>query len=190
METWRIARDWRLGALVPEVSDDSIKEASAKIIEAFPKDGKLIYHPCHRLVLNFNTTNDVKICIPRETLVVEGEDATSPYTLSLFNLAHGRSARTWGELIDAVGGADEKWLTDLNERFVSALKEQLFSPSKTTPMQLMDPYSGRRRRSYRPILYEIVREGRQYHNDADPAPGRLLQITIVLDPVAGTDDGS
>jgi hypothetical protein len=185
-ETWRIARDWRLGALSPEVSDDIIKEASDKIIEAFPKDGKLIHHPCHRLVLNLDAINDVKICIPREALVVEGEDATSPYTLSLFNLAHGRSARTWGELIDTVGGADEKWLTDLNERFVASLKKQLFSPSKTTPMQLMDPYSGLRRRSYRPILYEIVREGGRYHNDADPVPGRLLLITIILDPVAET----
>jgi hypothetical protein len=195
-ETWRIAKEWRLGALVPQVPRGVIKQASAAIIEAFPKDGigdlRVHYYPCHRLVLDLSATNDVKKCIPHEALVIEGEGATSTYTLTLFNLAHGQRARTWGELVAAAGGVDEKWLTDLNERFVAALKEQLFLPSKTTPMQLLDPHSGLRRRRYRPILYQIVREGRpRSHADAVPTRGgRPLQITIVLDPVAGIDEGS
>jgi hypothetical protein len=193
-ETWRIAREWRLGALVPEVSCESIKEASDKIIKAFPKGGMgdLTYHPCHRLVLDLGAIKDVGKVIPHDARVIEGEGATSTYTLSLFNLAHGRRVRTWGELVKAVRNTDATWLTDLDDRFVAALDEQLFSPSKTTPMQLLDPYSGLRRRSYRPILYQIVREGTpRLHADAGSAPGgRPLQITIVLDPVAGTDEGS
>src|SRR4030095_5403636 len=65
-ETWRIAREWRLGALVPEVSCESIKEASDKIIKAFPKGGMgdLTYHPCHRLVLDLGAIKDVGKVIP------------------------------------------------------------------------------------------------------------------------------
>jgi hypothetical protein len=192
-QTWQIAKEWRLGTLVPQVSRGVIEQASADIIEAFPKGGlgdlRVHYYPCHRLVLDLRATKDVKTCIPPEALVIEGEGATSTYTLTLFNLAHGQRTWTWAELVAAAGGADEKWLIDLNERFVAALKEQLFPPSKTTPMQLLDPYSGLRRRSYRPILYQIIREGGpRVHADAVPAPGgRPLQITIVLDPVTGTD---
>jgi hypothetical protein len=198
-ETWRIAKDWRLGALLPrvpqkkieEASDNIIKAFSPKIIEALPDVGKedLIYHPCHRLVLDLGTIETIEAGIPREALVVEGDGATSNFTLTLFNLTHGRLARTWGDLVDAAGGADATWLTDLDQHFVAALHEELFSPS-TSMIQLWDTWH-LHRRSYRAILYQIVREGHRLGVGASPVPlGRPLQVTIVLDPVSGTDQGS
>jgi hypothetical protein len=167
-ETWRVAREWRLGALVPRVPQRSIEEASAHIIEAFspkiieplPDVGKedLIYYPCHRLVLDLSAIQKIEACIPREALVVQGDGATSNFTLTLFNLARGRLARTWGDLVDAAGGGDTTWLTDLDQHFVAALHEELFLPS-TSMIQLWDTWR-LHRRSYRTILYQVVREGR------------------------------
>ena len=199
-ETWRVAKEWRLGALVPRVpqksieaaSGDIIKAFSPKIIEALPDAGKedLIYHPCHRLVLDLGSIEKIEAGIPREALVVEGDGATSNFTLTLFDLACGRLARTWGDLVDAVGGGDTTWLTDLDQHFVAALHEKLFLPS-TSMIELWDTWH-LHRRSYRAILYEIVREGRpRLGAGARPAPlGRPLQVTIVLDPVSGTNQGS
>jgi hypothetical protein len=199
-ETWRVAKEWRLGALVPRVpqksieraSDDIIKAFSPKITEALDDVGKedLIYHPCHRLVLDLGAIEKIEAGIPREALVVGGDGATSNFTLTLFNLACGRLARTWGDLVDAAGGGDTTWLTDLDQHFVAALHEELFSPSKSM-VQLWDTWH-LHRRSYRAILYKIVREGRpRLGAGASPAPlGRPLQVTIVLDPVSGTDQGS
>jgi len=198
-ETWRVAKEWRLGALVPRVpqksidgaSDNIIKAFSAKIIEASPDVGKedFIYHPCHRLVLDLGAIEKIEAGIPREALVVEGDGATSNFTLTLFNLAFGRLARTWGDLVDAAGG-DTTWLTDLDQHFVAALHEELFLPA-TSMIQLWDTWL-LHRRSYRAILYEIVREGRPRSGaGASPAPlGRPLQVTIVLDPVPETNQGS
>jgi TIR domain-containing protein len=189
-ETWRIARDWRLGALAPRVARGIVEQASTEIIEAFAGGalGDLTYYPCHRLVLDLGAIEDVGAGIPRDALIIEGDGATSAYTLTLFNLAHGQRARTWGELVDAAGGADASWLDELDHHFVDALNEQLFSPS-TTMIQLWDPWR-LRRRGYRPILYAIAREGRpRSQGDAVPARGgRPLKVTIVLDPVAGTDE--
>jgi hypothetical protein len=141
-------------------------------------------------VLDLGAIENVAAGIPHEAAIVEGDRATSAYTLTLFNLAHGQRARTWGDLVDAAGGAAASWLTELDQHFVAALNEQLFSPS-TTMIELWDPWR-LRRRGYRPILYEIVREGGgRPQGDAVPARGgRPLQVTIVLDPVAGTDEGS
>jgi len=199
-ETWRVAKEWRLGALVPRVpqksiegaSGDMIKAFSPKIVEALPDAGKedLIYHPCHRLVLDLGSIEKIEAGIPREALVVEGDGATSNFTLTLFDLACGRLARTWGDLVDAVGGGDTTWLTDLDQHFVAALHEKLFLPS-TSMIELWDTWH-LHRRSYRAILYQIVREGRpRLGAGARPAPlGRPLQVTIVLDPVSGTNQGS
>ena len=198
-ETWRVAKEWRLGALVPRVpqksiegaSDDIIKAFSPKITEALPDVGKedLIYHPCHRLVLDLSTIEKIEAGIPREALVVEGDGATSNFTLTLFNLACGRLARTWGDLVDAAGGGDMTWLTDLDQRFVAALREELFMPS-TSMILLWDTWH-LHRRSYRAILYQIVRGRPRLGAGASPAPiGRPLEVTIVLDPVAGTNQGN
>ena len=141
-------------------------------------------------MLDLPTSENIEAGIPREALVVEGDGGTSNFTLTLFNLAYGRLARTWGDLVEAAGGADAPWLTDLDRHFVAALREELFSPTTTT-IQLWDTWH-LHRRSYRAILYQIVREGRRgLSAGAGRAPlGRPWQVTIVLDPVAGTDQGS
>ena len=199
-ETWRVAKEWRLGALVPRVPQKKIEAACDTIIQAFvpmvveaaPDVCKehLIYHPCHRLVLDLGTVEKIEAGVPREAVVVEGDGATSNFTLALFNLARGRLARTWGDLVDAGGGADAAWLSELDRHFVAALHEELFSPS-TSMIQLWDTWR-LHRRSYRAILYRIVREGRSGMGaGASPGPlGRPLQVTIVLDPVSGTDQKS
>ena len=186
-ETPRVARNWRSGALVSRIHQEMVEKAAAELIEAFPAGGaaNLTYHPCHRLVLDLGAIENMPAGIPPEAPVIEGDGATSPFTLTLFNLASGRR-RTWGEMVAAAGGAGASWLTELDERFVAALNEQLFSPTTTT-LQLWDPWRVHQR-SYRPILYQIVREGKPRSGaDAGPANGgRPLQVTILLDPVAGT----
>ena len=69
--------------------------------------------------------------------------------------------------------------------FAAALREELFSPSRTTPMPLVDAYTGQHKRSYRPVLYEILREPAGPH-DGGPDLLRPLQVTLILDPVAET----
>jgi hypothetical protein len=190
-ETWRIADEWRLGALVPRIQHATIQQAAAEIVAAFPEGDleDVTYYPCHRLVLDLGVVEHVGEGIPDNALVIEGEGGTSNYTLSLFNLASGRRTRTWGELVAAAGGADSPWRADLDQRFVAALNEQLFSPTATT-MPLLDPWR-KHKRSYRPILYQVIREGSRRHSAGSvPVPGgRPLKITIVLDPVPGTDQG-
>jgi hypothetical protein len=190
-ETWRVAKKWRLGALAPKISSESVEKVAQEIVRTFPKEARasqgmlLSHYPCHRVVLDLRAVDDVKAGIPRAARVVEGDGATSAFTMSLFNLTRGLRARTWGDLVDAAGGGDSTWAADLDFRFAAALDEQLFSPSKTTPMPLVDAYTGLRKRSYRPVLYEIVRErtsGHDGNNGADTF--RPLQVTIVLDPVA------
>lgn len=194
-ETWRVAKEWRLGALVPEVLPKSIEGVSDAIIEAFrPKSIEAlpdVDYPCHRLVLDLSAIEKIEekieAGIPREARVVEGDGATSNFTLTLFNLTGRRLARTWGDLVDAADGGDTTWLTDLDRHFVAALHEELFLPS-TSMVQLWDTWR-LHRRTYRAILYQIVREGRpRLGAGSSPAPPtRLLQVTIVLDPVSGTN---
>jgi TIR domain len=189
-ETWRVAKEWRLGALFPRVPYGAIEKMSAEIIEAFPPGGvgDLIYYPCHRVVLDLSAIENVGATIPLEATVIEGESATSPYTLTLFNLAHGRRARVWRDLVEAAGGMGAQWLEDLDRRFAAALNEQLFSPSATM-IQLWDPWR-RHRRGYRPTLYQVVRDGRPQSlaGTGPAAGGRPLQITIVLEPMAEAAD--
>jgi hypothetical protein len=193
VETWRVALKWRQGALAPAVAADEVAAAAAAIVADFPQEAgrapaqasNFTHYPCHRVVLDLRDVSDVQGSIPRQARVVEGEGATSTFTLSLFNLTRGVRARTWGDLVDATGSTDAStWLADLDDRFAAALKEQLFSPAKTTPMPLVDAHTGQRRRSYRPVLYEIQRELAAGFSDAThPAALRPLQVTIILDPV-------
>lgn len=193
-ETWRVARKWRLGALAPAITPEILAEATSQIVSQFPMapsagavaapPAQLTHYPCHRVVLDLRAISGIATGIPRQARVVEGEGATSTFTLSLFNLTRGLRARTWGDLVDTTGATDSKWLNDLDERFAAALKEQLFSPAKTTPMPLVDSHTGLRKRSYRPILYEILREpASATDSGAEPDALRPLQVTIVLDPV-------
>jgi hypothetical protein len=191
-ETWRVAPKWVQGPLEPAIAAESLAVAAATMVAEFPKEagvaqaaaGNLTHYPCHRVVLDLRALDGVQDGIPREARVVEGEGATSTFTLSLFNLTRGLRARTWGDLVDAAGSTESTWLEDLDYRFAAALKEQLFSPSKTTPMPLVDAHTGQHRRGYRPVLYEIQREpAAGFGGDAQPATLRPLQITIILDPV-------
>ena len=191
-ETWRVALKWRQGALEPTIATERLAAAAEQIVAGFPKaadtvqapSGNLTHYPCHRVVLDLRAVSDVQGGIPREARVVEGDGATSTFTLSLFNLTRGLRERTWGDLVDAAGSTGSTWLADLDFRFAAALHEQLFSPSKTTPMPLMDSHTGLRRRSYRPVLYEILREPASgFGSSAQPQALRPLQVTIVLDPV-------
>jgi len=192
-ETWRVALKWRLGALEPAVPAEQLAAAAETIVAGFPsapdavqaQTGNLTHYPCHRVVLDLRAVKEVQAGIPREARVVEGEGATSTFTLSLFNLTRGLRERTWGDLVDATGSTGSSWLADLDYRFAAALHEQLFSPAKTTPMPLVDSHTGLRRRSYRPVLYEIQREPAfGLGAAANPQAMRPLQVTIVLDPVA------
>lgn len=83
------------------------------------------------------------------------------------------------------GSTESTWLADLDFGLAVALKGQLFSPSKTTTMPLVDAHTGQRRRSYWPVLYEIQREpAAGFGGDVTPQAMRPLKVTIVLDPVA------
>jgi len=189
-ETWLISRPWRRGPLAANIADSCVEDVTQRILAHFPAAAgsapisHFAHHPCHRVVLDLRTLQGVRDGIPREARVVEGEGATTTFTMSLFNLTHGLRSRTWGDLVDASGVADGQWLTDLNDRFAAALREELFLPSKTTPMPLIDAYSGQRRRSYPPVLYEILREPASGQvGGSGPDARRPLQVTIVLGPV-------
>ena len=63
----------------------------------------------------------------------------------------------------------------------------MFSPALITSMPLVDAYSGQRRRSYRPVIYEIQRAPADDPAATGPESLKPLQLTLVLDPVAGQD---
>ena len=190
-QTWLIAQKWRMGALHPKVDSARVAQLATTIVDAFPRRaatapaGPLTHFPCHRVVLDLRQIDTITAGIPLDARVVEGEGATSTFTLSLFNLTQGLRSRTWGDLVEATDKERRSWLADLDFRFDAALKEQLFSPSKTTPMPLVDAYTGLRKRSYRPVLYEILRERvRRADGTAGRDELRPVQLTLVLDPVA------
>jgi hypothetical protein len=85
---------------------------------------------------------------------MEGPNDTSDYTLSLFNLGSGTGKRAWGDLLRAVQGTTADWRKELDRQFLLALKEELFSPTKSRMRS-----GGRSRaggRLYLPILYSVV----------------------------------
>lgn len=121
--------------------------------------------------------------IPDSARVVEGEGATSTFTMSLFNLTRGLRNRTWKDLVQASGDPNGLWLAHLNQRYAAAIREELFSPALITPMPLIDAYTGQRRRSYRPVIYEIQRAPAGDPAATGPESLQPLQLTLVLDPV-------
>jgi hypothetical protein len=188
-QTWHVSDTWQRGALVPDVSDEVVRDVAHRIAAGFDTilarsastDGPAVYgyRPCHRIVL------DLTVCaptdqwdgIPLDARVVEGSDDTTSYTLSLFRAHDGTSAWTWGDLVDEVDGRDAKWLSDLDESFVQSLTHHLWSPS----MELMDvwqPAAGQRR-AYRPVIYEV---GRRV---SDHTP---VTLTILLLPDGARED--
>jgi hypothetical protein len=188
LATWRVSDDWRLGALVPRIRPAQISKAAHKIVAAFPEapHAETTYHPCHRVVLDLTATGvePVEAGIPESARVVEGVGGTTEFTLSLFNLAAGRRALTWGDLLDAVDGRDAAWRAQLDRRFVCALHEQLFTPITAT---LRAWNQGRRhQRVMKPVIYRILREppgATASSTTGAHAHGRPTEVTLVFDPL-------
>lgn len=192
-ETWRVTRKWRLGGLKHKATDEEFLGAATRIVDLFPKPRAeaaplqhLTHYPCHRVVLDLHGLDCAHDAIPDGAQVVEGEGATSTFTMSLFNLTRGLRHRTWRDLVLATNDPNGLWLAHLNQRYAAAIREELFSPALITPMPLIDAYSGQRRRSYRPVIYEIQRAPAADLTAIGPESLRPLQLTLVLDPVSET----
>jgi hypothetical protein len=186
-KTWEVSDDWHRGALAPDITKRKVDEAAQAITDAFHRSGSAsTYYPCHRLVLSLAESDKIKRGIPETARVMVGPNDTSGYTLSLFDLAGGEPAtRTWGDLLQAVGGTEAEWRRELDARFLMALDEQLFPPIEAT--MRAGGTSRSQQRLYRPILYSIVR-GPTVAPGPDPAEvmGRPRSVTIVFEPLDGT----
>ena len=159
-ETWRVSDGWRRGPLAPRAKPAQIDRAVTTIVEAFPTSGPKsgTSHPCHRIVLDLTTCAPPFDGIPTTARIEVGDGQTSSYTLSLFNLADSRRDLTWGDLVQALDGADAGWRRQLDRRFVAALHQELFSPTTAT---LRAWQQGRRQRQMKPMLYRLVRAPRR-----------------------------
>jgi hypothetical protein len=183
-ETWKASDDWLKGPLAPDASPDLISAAADRIVTAFPgmRSGDEVYHPCHRVVLDLTRASNDGFGIPLDARVVEGDGATSTYTLSLFRAASGTRSRTWGGLVAAVGGENAAWRHQLDRRFEAALRGELFTPTTAT-LRAFDPEQ-RQRRYYRPVLYELVRGV----PDVDATTGSPAKGAVVIfDPQLAPD---
>jgi hypothetical protein len=180
-ETWRVSDDWLRGPLARQVKPAQIEKAAKRIADAFPKEqpAATIYHPCHRVVLDLSGAPPAQDRIPDEARVVEGDGATTAYTLSLFRAATGTRAKTWGDLVASVGGEDAAWRQQLDQRYAAALREELFSPTTAT-LRAFDPEQ-RQRRYYRPMLFEVTCAPPCLGDPAE-AGRRIQQVTVVFDP--------
>ncbi|MDH4392299.1 MAG: TIR domain-containing protein [Aquabacterium sp.] len=193
LETWRVSRKWRLGGLRHKTNEDDFLAAATRVVALFPPPRieaaptpHLAHYPCHRVVLDLRGQPCAHAGIPDSAWVVEGEGATSTFTMSLFNLTRGLRHRTWHDLVQASGDPGGLWLAHLNQRYAAAVREELFSPALITPMPLIDAYTGQRRRSYRPVIYEIQRAPACDPSSAGPESLQPMQLTLVLDPVYET----
>ena len=182
-QTWEMSDTWQRGALLPDVPNEVLEAAAERIAEKFrhvlersqpdTTDDVYSYRPCHRIVLDLQHCGTASSWsgIPRQARVIEGRDATTSYTLSLFRAHEGNSALTWGDLLAEVGGEDGSWLRDLDASFMLSLTRHLWSPSMEV-MAVWQP-NVHQHRTYRPIVYEVVR--RVHDDDA-------VQATILLLP--------
>ena len=181
--TWEMSDTWQRGALLADVSDDVVTAAAERIASKFrhvleraepdTKDDVYSYKPCHRIVLDLERCGPASSWqgIPKEARVVEGREATTSYTLSLFRTHEGHSAWTWGDLLGEVGGEERTWLRDLDESFTQSLSRRLWAPSMEV-MEVWQP-DARQHRTYRPVVYEVLR---RVHDDAP------VQVTLLLLP--------
>lgn len=181
--TWEMSDNWQRGALRSKVPDDLLVAAAERIAEKFQEilqraepdtsDEVHSYRPCHRIVLDLEQCGATSTWqgIPRGARVMDGRDATTSYTLSLFRAHDGTSGWTWGQLVDEVGGEDESWLRDLDSSFMQSLTRHLWAPSMAV-MAVWQPHSDRRR-TYRPIIYEVERR---------VSDDEAVRLTILLLP--------
>jgi TIR domain len=178
-ETWKVSDDWRRGPLDPSVSDEVIRATAAEMVEVFPAHGSddSTHFPCHRIELDLRSV-EVGEGIPLDAVVVVGEEFTSTFTLSLFNLGRGTQRWLWKDLLRAVDGLDAAWRHQLDRRFLAAVNEELFSPMTTT-IRAADIGHGPPM-NYRPVLYRVLRDGTR--RGAAGGQPRPIGVTIVLDP--------
>lgn len=186
-QTWEVSDTWQRGALLPDVSDDVLATTAKRIARKFryvleraqpdATDDTYTYRPCHRIVLDLTHCGPTMSWkgIPRDARVIQGTDATTSYTLSLFRAHEGMSAWKWGDLIDEVGGDDEAWRRDLDASFLHSLTRRLWVPSMEV-MRVWQP-DGHQDRTYRPIVYEVER---RVHGD------EAVSATILLVPDEAT----
>jgi hypothetical protein len=182
-KTWTVSDDWRRGALVPDIKVEKLNEVAEAIEEEFCRSGSTSAHyPCHRVVLSLSDGDPIAKGIPDSARVVEGPNATSAYTMALFDLAGGSGRRTWGDLLKAVRGTDAPWRHELDAQFRQALDETLFGPSlgRMNPGRMNSVHN----RLYHPIIYSIERGpavelsgGARRRSDRHPR-----SVTIVLAP--------
>jgi hypothetical protein len=182
-KTWLVSDDWRRGPLAGDIRPEKVQEVADAIEKEFLRSGSTsAYYPCHRVVLSLSENDPIRKGIPEGARVMEGPNDTSAYTMSLFDLAGGTGKRTWGELLEAVGGADAPWRHELDEQFRQALDETLFAPSAAR--MLPGRMSRVGDRLYHPIIYSIERgpvAGRR--GGARPrSDQRPRSVTIVLAP--------
>jgi hypothetical protein len=181
--TWKLSDDWRQGALAPDIDLKQVDDAARAIERAFRLSGSTSTHfPCHRVVLSLSESHKIENGIPESARVVEGPNDTSDYTLSLFNLGTGTGNRQWGDLLRAVDGTNAEWRKELDNHFLLALKEELFSPINGVMRSGRKSWLGER--LYRPILYSISRGptvGPVSNGTAETCL-RPRSVTIVLTP--------
>lgn len=182
-KTWEMSDNWQRGALRSKVPDDLLAAAAERIAEKFqhilqsaePDTSNEVcsYRPCHRIVLDLQHCGATSTWdgIPRHARVIEGRDATTSYTLSLFRAHDGTSGWAWGDLVAEVRGEDDSWLRDLDSSFMQSLTRHLWSPSMAL-MAVWQPDSDRHR-TYRPIIYEVERR---------VADDEVVRLTILLLP--------
>jgi len=184
-DTWRVSDDWHKGALVPEPDPKQLATASKRIAKAFrtaldssnegADDDVYNYRPCHTIVLDLEKVPNEKdwVGIPSKARVIQGDDATSSYTLSLFRVHQRKGERTWGELVHEIEGgkARQPWRKDLDNAFTESLREHLWAPSNEK-LKAWHPGSDERR-NYLPVLYEVARR------QSDDRP---MRATIILVP--------
>lgn len=177
--TWEVSDEWKRGPLNEGVSADRIESAAQAICRGF-RSGTSVYHPCHRVVLDVSQIEEVGARIPEHARVVEGADATTAFTLSVFGVGEGKVERTWGDLLDSVEGREAPWRRQLDTAFAAALREELFEPV-AAPLR-----SWLQNRAYRPVLYRIVRS-RGGGSEEEGGLGRVIQVVIVFEGSRATD---
>lgn len=182
-ETWRVSDDWHRGALLAEPDQKQLAGASQRIANAFRKSldrsnggrdvGVYKYRPCHTIVLDLENVPYDKdwVGIPNDARIVQGDDATSSYTLSLFRVHQRKGERKWGELVAEIEGTEAPWLRDLDSAFIESLREHLWAPSNEK-LEAWHPGSDERH-PYLPVLYEVTRR------QTDDRP---VSATIILVP--------
>ncbi len=176
-ETWRVSDDWLRGPLAADAREEEIDQAAEAIGAAFAGAlGTEDYYPCHRLVLELGDVDfDPAEGIPEKAVVKEGYGATTGYTLSLFGQAEGPAPRSWGAIVQAVGGEDAAWRRKLDQQFAAACREELFDP-------LIEPFpTWSRDRLYRPILTQVRRRS----GNGRPEEVTLLLVRDLAPPLVG-----